>query len=485
MDSLIFFISDSIILLGIIIFLITSFTKHSFKNPDNTVSWLIGILSCAFAGLIIPNALSSLHSAHLINIQMPGQIIPPISLLFKFLILTSALLWAILSRPFIKRLNQKTSRFAGLSLLCVLGGYGICYAASLISLFLSVETVSLALCLMIICFDNPKDKAGLNLEAAIKYFILNGTASLIMLFGISCINAFPATGEINIAEILFFTGLMFKIGAFPFYMWVMDIFKGTSFPVGFFAAVPLQAVSICAIVKSALYLGSFGSILSFAIILCSIVTLIFGSLLALRIVKKESKIKDFLGAFTMLNMGYALFCISFFTKETISCGILYFITYLITAVSLFGSFGLVIRNIRKDKISRGFDYESLAALRGLSRISPFFALLIGLSLLSFAGFPPFTGFSLKFCIFLSTLKTGIWALYPLLFTAFASIVSAYFCFKLLTLIYSKPDTLKMYKKKIVFNNANVYTIILSFGVILLVLGFFLIDPVIEIIKGAI
>ncbi len=221
-----------------------------------------------------------------------------------------------------------------------------------------------------------------------------------------------------------------------------------------------------------------------------------GNLIAARIVKKEGDIKDFLASSSISNIGYVLLGIAFFTKSSITASIFFLIVYLISNFGLWAAFMLVVRNLRKfilksETSKYETDYgakklyvdENLGAIKGVAYISPFFATLVVICLLSFAGFPVMAGFTAKFYLFSNILRSGIFSVYPLLFAAFASILAVYYNFKIISFMFQKPDRLKIYKKKPVFNRVNIYIFILSMAALLLIAGFFLSTPVINILNN--
>lgn len=507
-NGLIYFISDFILVFGLVLSVFWNFAPKTAKGkaakPGRNINFLICILVFTLIGFI------PLYQAFPAGIQNAPQsisllnnsiAITPLGLMFKLLITLSALVCIILSYGFIKKLNHKTTKFITLFLFGLLGAYGITEANDFISLFISIEIVSMSVYFLIACFSGANDKnhkSTYPLEGGIKYFILNEVAGCFMLLGISYIylclgtlnftdislielnKILPANPLLNVAEVLFFTSLVFKIGAFPLYIWIMDVFKSADYSVGLFISTAVEAAAIIAIIKPALSLGYFGSILNFALILAATITLIVGSLLALRIVKKEGGMKDFLGASSITNIGYVFLGISFLTNNSIVSAIYYFIVYLIMNFALWGAFMLVSRNIKNDPAQK--NEENLNTIKGISYISPFFGTVFSICIFSFAGFPPTSGFVAKFYLFAEILRSGIWAVCPLLFAALASIFAVYFYFKIIFYMFSKPQNQQIYKKQTIFDKFNAYTFIVSLCAAVLIAGFFFSSPVIEFIS---
>ncbi len=440
-------------------------------------------------------------------------IISPLNTLFKFLIIFTAFFTSVLSVSFVKVLNQKITNFTALFLFAVLGGLFLCSANDFLTLFISIEIISTALFFLIANFSDKKEEKkqnfkitnigngigyGAPLEASVKYCITGAISSCFMLLAISYIylhlgtlnfsdmeilavnKLLPQSPLLNAAEVIFFLALVFKIGAYPFYLWVMDVFKGVNYSTGLFISTMVETAGFAAIIKSAFALGFFGSIPSFALILCAVLTLVLGNLFAFRTIKKEGSIKDFLASSSIANSGYALLGISFFAGGTICASIFFFIVYLVMNIGLWAGFMLVAKNLRGD-IQK--DTETIPSLRGLAYISPSFAAAFTICLLSFAGFPVMAGFSAKFYLFVEILRSGVWAVYPLLFAAFASILAVYYYFKIIYYMFLKPVDLKVFKKNTIFDKTNVYTVTLMLSAAALIVLFFFSGPVIRILQS--
>lgn len=527
MDIFSYFISDFILILGIILLVFIGF---KFKNL--APKWHLRILNTILALMLlgfIPFISSFLKSTNLdIFSNLPpfadyslsflsGSInITPLNLFFKFLITFSAFITSLLSFGFVKKLNRKITNFTSLYLLSILGGYGICISNDLISMFLSIEVLSVSVYFLISSFYNKKDKEKNSLEAGVKYFIINGIASAFMLFGMSYIyinlgslnfsdintmminKILPVSPLLNVGEILFFLALTFKMGVFPFYIWVLDVFKGSNYSIGLFITSVVEITGAIALIKSACTLGCFGSILNFALILCACITLVIGNLLTLRIVKKEGDIKDFLSSVSIANLGFVFLGIAFLTKNSITASIFCLTVYLISNFGLWSGFMLIVRNLKKytlkNEISKyETEYgskklyvdENLGAIKGIAFISPSFATLFAICLLSLAGFPFMVGFNAKFYLFSNILKSGIFSVYPLLFAGFATILAVYYYFKIIYFTFKKPENLKIYKKKTLFNKVNIYVFILSMTAFTLIVGFFFSTPVINVLNNLI
>jgi len=533
-NNFIYFIPESIVFFGIILSVAINFrikdkkpTWGNFQNPKKYLILLNIILFLALLGFL-PFFVDFLKLSGLSGFFTSFSFTPyedftktllggslsitPLNILFKFLIVSSAFITSLISLSFVKTLNQRVVYFSTLLLFIVLGGLFLSSSNDVLSLFISAEIISVALCFLIANFSYKKEKVSCNkncaadgpqeifgapLEASVKYFITSATASCFMLFaagyiylhlgtlnfsdiGTLAINKLlPQNPLLNAAEVIFFLGLVFKTGGFPFYLWVMDVFKGLNHSTGLLISTTIETAGFIALIKAALALGFFGSVLSFTLLLCAVLTLVLGHLFTFRIVKKEGSINDFLSANTIASTGYIFLGISFLTSGTIKAAIFYLLVYLIMSFGLWAGFGLVLKNLRKNTQK---NTKVLSSIRGLAYISPAFTMAFTLCLLSFAGLPLMAGFSARFYLYTEILRCGVWTVYPLLFAAFASILAIYFYFKIIYFMFSKPESLKIFKKNTIYNKTNICTFVLMFSAALLFIMFFVSAPVIQILN---
>ena len=193
--------------------------------------------------------------------------------------------------------NLKIGEYYSLSLFSTLGMLFLISSGNLLVFYLSIELISIPLYALIAMIDGYKTSP----ESAIKYFVLGSIASGILLFGISLI--YGSTGFINFYGIqnsfsitnifisnilvqcgyfLIICGLLFKLGAVPFHMWVPDVYKGSSvFITLFISSVPKIAVfGIFYKFIFFIFYPFYSNLISFLII-CAVLSLFVGNIFAL------------------------------------------------------------------------------------------------------------------------------------------------------------------------------------------------------------
>ncbi|KAG6540363.1 hypothetical protein Mapa_018265 [Marchantia paleacea] len=129
-------------------------------------------------------------------------------------------------------------------LTATVGGMFLCGANDLVTIFVSLECLSL--CSYLLCSYTKRDIRSN--EAAIKYLLIGGTSSSILAYGFSWLYGLSG-GETNIQKIVnglltaqiynfygtfiaficILVGLGFKLSIVPFHQWTPDIYEGVRF----------------------------------------------------------------------------------------------------------------------------------------------------------------------------------------------------------------------------------------------------------------
>src|SRR5690349_10532734 len=158
----------------------------------------------------------------------------------------------LMSQNYLAREKQNRFEYPVLILLSTTGMGMMISAGDLIALYLGLELMSLSL--YVLAAGN-RDSIRSN-EAGLKYFVLGGLSSGMLLYGCSLIYGYTGTVSFTgIAQaashgglglmfglVFLFTGLCFKVSAVPFHMWTPDVYEGAPTPItAFFAAAPKVA----------------------------------------------------------------------------------------------------------------------------------------------------------------------------------------------------------------------------------------------------
>ena len=311
--------------------------------------------------------------------------------------------------------------FYVLALFSLLGQMVMISGNNVLIIYLGLELMSLALYALVALRRNNVGST----EAAMKYFVLGALASGFLLYGISML--YGATGTLDLSEIarisssvtanktilvfaivFIVSGLAFKLGAAPFHMWVPDVYQGSPTAVTLLlgAAPKLAAFAIC---FRLLVEGLFTHAVDWQqmLIVLSVLSMAVGNIVALA----QTNLKRMLAYSTISHMGFML--LGFVSgvsnghvdlnlaASAYASSMFYVITYVITTLGTFGMILLLSRN--------GFEAEQIDDLKGLSKRSPWFALVMLMLMFSLAGIPPLMGFYAKFSVLQAVLGTGqVW-----------------------------------------------------------------------------
>jgi NADH-quinone oxidoreductase subunit N len=354
----------------------------------------------------------------------------------KILALIGSAVTLIMSREFLSAPDRRIFEYAILVLLSTLGMMVLISAGDLISLYLGLELMSLALYVVAASHrDNVKST-----EAGLKYFVLGALSSGMLLYGASLIYGFTGTvsftgiaaaakgGSVGIVFgiVFLFAGLCFKVSAVPFHMWTPDVYEGAPTPVtAFFASAPkVAALAVFARVALTAFPGitvQWQQIVVFV----SIASMALGSFAAIG----QTNIKRLMAYSSIGHMGFALVGLAAGTVEGAQGVLVYIAIYV--AMTL-GSFA-VIMSIKRG----GQSFEKISDFAGLSRTNPALAYVFAALLFSLAGIPPLAGFFAKWYVFVAAIKAGMFTLSVI--GVLTSVVGAYYYLLIVkTMFFDEP-----------------------------------------------
>jgi NADH-quinone oxidoreductase subunit N len=350
------------------------------------------------------------------------------------------------SYEYLKERQSIKGEYFVLGLFAVLGMMIMASAASLLTVYLGLELLSLSLYAMV-AMQRDSDSAS---EAAMKYFILGALASGMLLYGISMI--YGLTGHLQLSEIakavtdesinrsylVFATifliiGMAFKLGAAPFHMWVPDVYQGAPTSVTLFISTAPKlaafAITIRILVDGLLPLVSdWQNIL----MVLAVLSMGVGNIIAIA----QTNIKRMLAYSTIAHVGYLFLGLIAGTEAGFSGSMFYIISYALMSL---GGFGMVILLSRN-----GFEAEMLNDYKGLAERSPWFAFIMMCFMFSMAGVPPFLGFWSKWFVLKELVDAGFVSLAAV--AVVFSIIGAFFYLRIVKLMYfDKADSMTAIK----------------------------------------
>lgn len=186
-----------------------------------------------------------------------------------------------------------------------------------------------------------------------------------------------------IGATLILATFLFKISAFPFQNWTIDVYDGSSLPVSAFMATFKVAIFGFILRLMLVDFDPIRDTWDTLFIVVIIATLLYGSFLA--IIQKS--LKRMLAASSIVHTGYLLIAfvsIGYAGESAASSIIYYLVAYFLSAM---GAFGL-ISYIAADEHVR-VTYEDF---RGFAHVHPYMAAMLSVFMLSLAGIPSTIGF---------------------------------------------------------------------------------------------
>ncbi len=357
---------------------------------------------------------------------------------FKVFIAGFSIVAMVYSRYYLRVHSLLRGEYFVLVLLSVLGMMVMASAHSLLTVYLGLEIMSLSLYTMIAI---ARDRA-VAVEAALKYFILGAIASGLLLYGMSMI--YGVTGSLNIADIASFAmissltseqvlilnfglvflviGVAFKFGAVPFHMWVPDVYHGAPTSVTMFlSTVPKIAATVMLVRLLIDGLGGLQAYWADLFMILAILSIGLGSLVALM----QTNIKRLLAYSTISHIGFILLGFTTGVVEGYGAAAFYVLAYVLMSLAAFGT--IIVLN------KQGFEADQIVDFRGLSKHSPWFALIMLFVMLSMAGVPPFIGFYSKLFILQQVVSAGY--IYLAVAAVVFAVISAYYYLQIIKTMY--------------------------------------------------
>lgn len=354
----------------------------------------------------------------------------------KVIIFLAAAVAVVMAHNWFDRTHEHASEYAVLILLSALGASVMVSATDLMMLYVGLELQSLS-AYVLASYRRHDERSA---EAGLKYFVLGGLASGILLYGISLLYGFAGTtyftgiaaafadggvGNLGLLFGLVFTlaGLAFKISAVPFHMWTPDVYEGAPTPVAAFFAAGQKAAAVLLATRVCLEaMGPATDEWRQIVIFAALASIILGAVAAYG----QNNIKRLLAYSSINNVGFALVGLAAGGRAGAQAVLVYMAVYVVMTL---GAFLCVLRM----RDSEGRPVESLASLSGLSQTRPALALAMAMFMFSLAGIPPLFGFWPKLMVFQAAVGAGLQLL--ALAAAALTVVGAYYYLKVIKIMY--------------------------------------------------
>ncbi|NJN53636.1 MAG: NADH-quinone oxidoreductase subunit N [Anaerolineae bacterium] len=191
------------------------------------------------------------------------------------------------------------------------------------------------------------------------------------------------TAVMLVAVVMIVVGFGFKISAVPFHWWAPDTYEGAPTAFTGFVSTASKAAGF-AIFLRVFTAGVFGTPTSapqeqaawwaLLVVIC-VITMTLGNLSAIF----QHNLKRMLAYSSVAQAGYALIGLIIFTQDGYGASMFYLLMYAFTNIAAFGVIIIV---------SNASNSDQMEDFYGLSRRSPYLALVMMIALLSLGGIPP-------------------------------------------------------------------------------------------------
>ncbi|MGZ5372751.1 MAG: NADH-quinone oxidoreductase subunit N [Aeromicrobium sp.] len=286
--------------------------------------------------------------------------------------------------------SMPPGEFHFLLLASAAGGLAMVSARDLVTLVVSLELLSLPSIALVGLRQGDREA----IRSAWTFFLASVVSTAITLMGISLLYGISGSlsytaiddalrdttmppSVIAVAVVLTLVGLLFKLGAVPFHMWIPDAYRGSSVMVaGYLSAVSKAAALGALFVLLAIALPSAFDIWMPLMAVVATLTMTIGNIGALGQ-------RDGVGLLAWSSIAQAGFLITpavgLFAPDGLTAPVQYLAVYALANLVAFSVFAIVLRT----RGSTSFD-----ELAGLARVDLLLGGSLAFALLTLAGFPP-------------------------------------------------------------------------------------------------
>ncbi|MEK1890233.1 MAG: NADH-quinone oxidoreductase subunit N [Phyllobacterium sp.] len=426
-QSILASLPEIVVVTGACILLI--FGQFGRKDQEHFVVWgsINVVLIAAFGTLMLASEVRPAYTGMFIADHF--------SVFFKVVFYFATVLTFLLSRKYADVEGIGSSEYYVLLLFALSGMMIMASATDLLSIYVGLELM--ALCTYVLTgFLRQEPRSN---EAALKYVILGSVSTGIFLYGVSLVYGITGTTQLGamatavtgdpldpgllLGVVFVVAGLVFKVGAVPFHMWVPDVYEGAPTTITAFMSVGPKAAAFAVILRVFLNPLVANSNVWIIIAVIAVATMALGSFVAL----VQENFKRLLAYSSIAHAGFAILGVVAGGVDGIASVMLYLLVYTFMNLGIFGAV-IMMRN-------GDFSGELIEDYAGFSKSHPMLALLMLIYLFSLAGIPPTAGFFAKFYVLVALVERGFVILSVI--AVLLSAVAAYFYIRIVMVIYMR------------------------------------------------
>ena len=414
---------------------------------DESKKWILASLTgFIMLGALVPVVTLAVVGDDVRSMFFDRYVVDDYALILKALFLLIGYVIVLMSQTELEEGGYYVGEFYVLMLVSVLGMVAMASSRDLVSIFVSLELLSIP-AYMMAAWRKRDVRSN---EAGIKYYLLGVFASGVLLYGMSYL--YGTTGSTKLTEIgsaladadggllamqviavaFVIVGFGFKVSAVPFHTWAPDTYEGAPLPVTAFLSVASKAagfVGLMSLLFVALY-SADGVYEPFIFVLAAL-TMTVGNVLALR----QTNIVRMLAYSSVSQGGFILMPLAVIAsgdaaESSLKAVVIYLLIY---ALSNLGAFAVVMAVSRKTKSGE------IASFGGLVQYSPGLAALMTIFLASLTGIPPLGIWIAKLASFRALIDAASGIGYTLaVIAAVNTVIAAAYYMKVLREIWMKP-----------------------------------------------
>lgn len=361
-----------------------------------------------------------------------------LSIVFRGIVALSSVITILMSIRYVEQSGTALAEFIGILLTATLGGMFISGANELVTIFVSLETLSISSYLLTgYTKRDPRSN-----EAALKYLLIGASSTAVFLYGTSLLyglsggktqlsaiadgiaaaNLTQSLGLV-IALVFVIAGVGFKISAAPFHQWTPDVYEGAPTPVIAFLSVGSKAAGFALAIR--LLINVFPLVAEewkFVFTALAVLSMILGNVVALA----QTSMKRMLAYSSIAQAGFVMIGLIAGTEAGYASMVFYMLVYLF--MNLCGFTCVILFSLRTGT-------DQIAEYSGLYQKDPLLTLGLSLSLLSLGGIPPLAGFFGKIYLFWAGWQAGLYWL--VLLGLITSVVSIYYYIRVVKMMVVK------------------------------------------------
>lgn len=361
-----------------------------------------------------------------------------LSVVFRGIIALSSAVTILMSIRYVEQSGTPLGEFITILLTATLGGMFLSGSDELVSIFVSLETLSISSYLLTGYMKrDPRSN-----EASLKYLLIGAASSAIFLYGSSLLyglsggetrlsaiatnivsyNADESIGVV-VALVFVIAGIAFKIAAVPFHQWTPDVYEGSPTPVVAFLSVGSKAAGFALAIR--LLVNAFPAVSEqwhFVMTALAVLSMVLGNVVALA----QTSMKRLLAYSSIGQAGFVMIGLVIGSQAGYASMVFYLLVYLFMNLGGFACVILFTLRTGTDEIN---EYS------GLYQKDPLLTLCLSICLLSLGGIPPLAGFFGKIYLFWAGWQAGAYGL--VLLGLLTSVISIYYYIRVVKMMVVK------------------------------------------------